>query len=206
MHNGFVRVDNEKMSKILGNFFTIRDVLPAIRRREVGALFVVRAHYRSALQLLQRCPPGRRAPGPQALVHGVEPRNPATWSVDWSNPYAARFKAAMDEDFGTPEAVAVLFDLASEVNRKTRSAELAGLLKALAQCLGLLQGDPEAFCRRALDSTKPPFRRKLPLAQQPKPPKDFAEADRIRQALLAQGIVLKGLCSQRPGKLHSDSF
>ena len=139
MHNGFVRVDNEKMSKSLGNFFTIREVLQKYDPETVR-FFLLRTHYRSALNYsdvhlddarnsLKRLYTALSLVTPASLV-----------AIDWANPLAARFKAAMDEDFGTPEAVAVLFDLASEVN-KTRSVQLAGLLKALGGCIGLLQGD-----------------------------------------------------------------
>jgi len=142
MHNGFVRVDNEKMSKSLGNFFTIRDVLQQYDAETVR-FFIVRAHYRSALNYSDaHLDDARQAL--KRLYTALSLVAPAAVAIDWTEPHAARFKAAMDEDFGTPEAVAVLFDLASEVN-KTRSPELAGLLKALAGCLGLLQGDPQAF-------------------------------------------------------------
>lgn len=145
VHNGFVRVDNEKMSKSLGNFFTIRDVL-AKYDAETVRFFIVRTHYRSALNysdahLDDARQALKRLYTALSLVAAAE-----VAAIDWTNPFAARFKAAMDEDFGTPEAVAVLFELAGEVNR-TRSAEAAGLLKALAGCLGLLQGDPQAFLR-----------------------------------------------------------
>ena len=111
-------------------------------------------------------------------------------AIDWANPYAARFKTAMDEDFGTPEAVAVLFDLAGEVNR-TKSAELAGLLRSLGAVLGLLQQAPQAFLQKGSGGDAAEILIQIGLRADAKAQKNFAEADRIRQALLAKGIVLK---------------
>ena len=188
MHNAFVRVDNEKMSKSLGNFFTIREVL-AQYDAETIRFFIVRAHYRSALNYSDAHLNDARA-ALTRLYTSLDLVRPTTVTVNWSDPFPTRFKAAMDEDFGTPEAIAVLFDLASEVN-KTGSANLAGLLKSLGACLGLLQGDPAAFlrARSALDERTI----ELSIAQRAaaKLAKNFAEADKIRQELLSQGIELK---------------
>jgi cysteinyl-tRNA synthetase len=119
---------------------------------------------------------------------------PAPVAIDWAQPHAARFKAALDEDFGTPEAVAVLFELAGEVNR-TRSAESAGLLKALAGCLNLLQADPQAFLQAGSRLDDATIQTRIQQRAQAKAAKNFAEADRIRDELLAQGIVLKDSAS-----------
>jgi cysteinyl-tRNA synthetase len=115
---------------------------------------------------------------------------PAAVQVDWNDPLAARFRAAMDNDFGTPEAVAVLFELAAEVNR-TKSAQRAGLLKALGATLGLLQGDARAFLRAGATLDEATIQSMIDARAAAKKAKDFAEADRIRKELLEQGIVLK---------------
>ncbi|WP_096697788.1 cysteine--tRNA ligase [Polaromonas sp. AER18D-145] len=188
VHNGFVRVDNEKMSKSLGNFFTIREVL-AQYDPETVRFFIVRAHYRSALNYSDaHLDDARNAL--KRLYTALHLVQPAAVVIDWSQPFAARFKAAMDDDFGTPEAMAVLFDLAGEVN-KARSPELAGLLKALGACLGLLQNDPAAFLQAGAGLDEPAIQDLIQQRAAAKAGKNFAEADRIRQDLLARGIVLK---------------
>ena len=192
VHNGFVRVDNEKMSKSLGNFFTIREVL-AEYDAETVRFFLVRAHYRSALNYSDVHLDDAHA-ALKRLYTALDLVPPLDLQIDWADPHAARFKAAMDEDFGTPEAVAVLFELAGVVN-KTRSAAMSGLLKALGGCLGLLQAGAGAFLKgrgpapgqadhAAIDAL---------VAQRAaaKLARNFAESDRIRNALADLGIVLK---------------
>ncbi|MDR0204285.1 MAG: cysteine--tRNA ligase [Delftia acidovorans] len=189
MHNGFINVDNEKMSKSLGNFFTIRDVLKEYDAETVR-FFVVRSHYRSPLNYSDVHLNDARG-ALKRLYTALSLVAPAEVAIDWNHPAAARFKAAMDEDFGTPEAVAVLFELAAEVNR-SKSADTAGLLKALAGCLGLLQGDPQAFLQAgASEMDAGAIEAQIAARAAAKAAKDWAEADRIRKALLEQGIVLK---------------
>jgi cysteinyl-tRNA synthetase len=192
MHNGFVRVDNEKMSKSLGNFFTIREVLEKYDAETVR-FFVLRAHYRSALNYSDAHLDDARSALKRlyTALAAVKAQVPA--AIDWNQAFAARFKAAMDEDFGTPEAVAVLFELASEVNR-TRDPVLAGQLQALGGVLGLLQQDPQGYLQAGgaadgLDEVT--IADQIAARAAAKAAKNFAEADRIRQALLTQGVVLK---------------
>ena len=205
MHNGFVRVDNEKMSKSLGNFFTIREVLKQYDP-EVVRFFIMRAHYRSPLNYsdahlndakgaLSRLytalkgvpsssilPPeeeGRPFPSPSGRGEGIDRRSP----------YVARFRAAMDDDFNTPEAIAVLFDLANEVNR-SQSIEAAMQLRSLAGVLGFLQRDANEFLQGGA-SDEAMIAVQILARNTAKQEKNYAEADRIRKELLADGIVLE---------------
>lgn len=188
MHNGFINVDDEKMSKSLGNFFLIRDVLEKYDAETIR-FFVARTHYRSPLNYSNVHLDDARN-SLKRLYTALDAVAPASVAIDWTQPHAARFKAAMDEDFGTPEAIAVLFELAGEVNR-TRSAEVAGLLKALGGVLGLLQGSPQAFLQAGSALDDAAIQVLIAQRADAKAAKNFAEADRIRKELLDQGIVLK---------------
>ena len=188
MHNGFVTRDNEKMSKSLGNFFTIEDILARFDA-ETTRFFIVRSHYRSALNYSDAHLDDARS-ALKRLYTALQLVAPADVALDWAEPYAARFKTAMDEDFGTPEAVAVLFDLASEVNR-TRSTQLAGLLKALGGTLGLLQADPQQFLQTGAMLDEAAIQVRIEARNTAKAERDFAQADAIRKELQALGIVLK---------------
>ncbi len=199
MHNGMVQLDNEKMSKSLGNFFTIQAVLRKYKPETVR-FFLVRAHYRSDLgysdvHLNDAESSLKRLYTALSLVPPIKVALGAP--VDWSNSFALRFKNAMDDDFGTPGAVAVLFELAQEVN-KTRSGELSGLLKALGATLGLLQD--EKFLQSRVDvageagsgsAQAVDIEGLIAERASAKAAKNFAEADRIRLQLLSEGIVLK---------------
>jgi cysteinyl-tRNA synthetase len=208
MHNGFVRVDNEKMSKSLGNFFTVREIL-AKYDAEVVRFFILRAHYRSPLSYTDHHIDDAR----QALTRlytALKAHDAEAGPVDWNNPQAARFREAMDDDFNTPEAVAVLFELANEVNRNN-SRDAAVLLKSLAAILGLMQRKPTDFlqgrdvivnltgvsARSEVGSvtakTYSPDRIDQLIAERTiaKNVKNYIESDRIRKELEDAGIVLE---------------
>lgn len=190
MHNGFVRVDDEKMSKSLGNFFTIRTVL-AQYDAEVVRFFILRAHYRSPLNYSNQHLDDAKAALTRlyTALRGVEV---AEITIDWQQPHAMQFKTAMDDDFNTPEALAVLFELANEVN-KTKSSQTASLLKALAEVIGLLQRAPNAYLQADTNiaNGELDIDAMIVARNAAKLAKNYAEADEIRKTLTQAGVILE---------------
>ena len=194
MHAAFLNIDKEKMSKSLGNFFTTREVLAnldPVQGGEALRYFLLRGHYRSELNYSWDGLLDART-ALLGLYTALRDVSPAPAPIDWDEPHAARFRAAMDDDFNTPLALAVLHDLRAEVNR-TRAAELAGLLRSLGMTIGLLGQDAQRFVQgeaaQGLDAAAIEERIAARIAA--KKTKDFAESDRIRDELKASGIVLE---------------
>ncbi len=196
MHNGFVRVDDEKMSKSLGNFFTIREVLQRYAP-EVIRYFILTSHYRSPLNYSDTHLDLARdsLTSLYTALRGVTPGE-----VPSSHALLEKFDVAMDDDFNTPQALALLHDAAHEINRQrdsdpTASAGVAGLLLCLGNRLGLLQQDPNAFLQGGAgagdDLSDAEINSKIEAREQARANKDYAASDRIRDELLAEGVILE---------------
>lgn len=194
MHNGFVRVDNEKMSKSLGNFFTVREILKRYQP-EIIRFFILRAHYRSPLNYSnQHLDDAKNAL--DRLYTALKEHEISDTRIDWEDDQARLFMEAMNDDFNTPEAIAVLFDLASDVN-KSKSTQKAALLKQLGKVLGLLQQNPQDYLQQrtaaANDVMFSPEEIEQMILQRLNARKsgNYAEADTLRKNLSDAGIILE---------------
>ena len=192
MHAAFLNFDQEKMSKSVGNFFTLREVLnklDAIQGGETVRFFLMRGHYRSEINYSWDTLEDAR----QTLLGfyiALKDTPPTKMTLDWADPHAARFRAAMEDDFDTPAAFAVLHELRRDINR-TASAQTAGLLKALGGTIGLLQDDPVAFVQGVASDDTQDIDALVAERNASKAAKNFARADEIRKQLDAAGIVLE---------------
>jgi cysteinyl-tRNA synthetase len=203
MHNGFVRIDEEKMSKSLGNFFTVREVLKKYHPEAIR-FFILSSQYRSPLNYSdeQLDDAGMALTRLYTALRGVEIKDIA---ID--EDYGQRFKAAMDDDFNTPVALSVLFDCARELN-KTKDSDpdkasmLAVTLKALAGVLGIIQGDPQVALQTGFrfvtdhsdimdELSDEKIEQQVNERLKAKKDKDWVVADKIRDALKDQGVVLE---------------
>ncbi|HEX3950113.1 MAG TPA: cysteine--tRNA ligase [Steroidobacteraceae bacterium] len=196
MHNGFVRVNDEKMSKSLGNFFTVREVLKTLRDPEVLRFFLLSSHYRgpinySSVQLAQA---DETLLGLYRALKDAAPEG----SADAAE--TARFRAAMDDDFNTPEAFAVLqgvarnLNLAKAAGDSKAAAKAAATLRTLGGSLGVLQQDPDSYLKRSAGTqqlTDEEVEAKLVARREARAAKNFAESDRIRDLLNSAGILLE---------------
>jgi len=195
MHNGFVRVDNEKMSKSLGNFFTVREILKHYQA-EVVRFFILRAHYRSPLNYSDHHLKDTKLALDRLYIALKDVDTNEVSEIDWNNAVARKFRDAMNDDFNTPEAISVLFELASGIN-KSGSKESASLLKRLGSFLGLLQQNPQDYLQNkavmsesnslATDKIELLIQQRINARKEGR----YDEADRIRKNLQEQGIILE---------------
>ena len=211
MHNGFVNIDNEKMSKSLGNFFTVREVLPKLRHPEVLRYFILSSHYRGpinySLDQLEQADSGLQR------IYTALRELPSVPVLE--SEHSARFREVMDDDFNTPEAIAVLQNMAREINsakaagEQAKAAALAAELRALGAVLGLAQVDPEEYARRGsatlaagagatsvapdltVELSNADIEERIAARLAARKAKNWAEADRLRQELAKAGVVLE---------------
>ncbi|MBL8362381.1 MAG: cysteine--tRNA ligase [Rubrivivax sp.] len=192
VHNGFLNIDNEKMSKSLGNFFTIADVLKRYDG-ETLRFFMMRTHYRSPLNFADANLDDART-ALRRLYTALDSAAPPSAGapadrIDWTDARALAFRAAMNDDFNTPEALAVLFELAGQANRGDASA--APLLRSLGSVLGVLQQAPRAFLQAGVSIDEARIAQLIEERAAAKAARDYARADAIRRELMEQGVVLK---------------
>ncbi len=193
MHNGFLNVNDEKMSKSLGNFFTLRDVLNQYNP-EIIRYFMLKSHYRSPLNFsYDNLLDAKNSLGKiyQTLRdYDLNADNCNIDEIDWSDRYAVNFKNAMDDDFNTSLAISVLFEIVTEINRE-KNSKLAKLLYTLANTIGLLTSNPQQFLQSGVELSAQVIEEMIIKRNQARLDRDFALSDKIRDELLSNKIVLE---------------
>jgi cysteinyl-tRNA synthetase len=189
MHNGFLNINDEKMSKSLGNFFTLRDILNNYDA-EIIRFFMLKTYYRSPLNFNHDAINDAKQ-GLTRLYTAIKPYSKNKMiEIKWDNPYAAKFKLAMDDDFNTHLAISILFEIATDIN-KNQEQSLADLLIALANTLGLLSRDTKDFFHTGSEVSPLLIEEMIKERDLAKQSRDFATADKIRLDLLNKGIILE---------------
>jgi cysteinyl-tRNA synthetase len=197
MHNGFVNIDNEKMSKSLGNFFTVRDILPKLRHPEVLRYFILASHYRGPINFSLE--PLQQAEAALERIYTALRDVPGATQPAADGPHRAQFESVMDDDFNTPEAIAVLQNLTRELNSakasgaESRAAALAGELRALGHTLGIAQLEPAAWFRSGGKDglSDEQIEERIVARNAARKARNWAESDRIRDELASLGVILE---------------
>jgi cysteinyl-tRNA synthetase len=201
MHNGVVRINDEKMSKSLDNFFCVRDVLKTLRDPEVLRFFLLSSHYRGPINYSE----AQLAQADETLLGLYRALKDGGAGGSPDPLRLAEFRAAMDDDFNTPDALAVLQGAARELNQAkaagdaARAAAAAATLLTMGEVLGILQQDPEAYIKRGAGAgaggagglTDAEIHALLEARRGARAAKNFAESDRIRDELAAKGVLLE---------------
>jgi cysteinyl-tRNA synthetase len=188
IHNGFVKIDDEKMSKSLGNFFTIRGVLEKYQA-EVVRFFILKAHYRSPLNFAQKNLDESKQAITKLYLSIRNSKVNKEYKINWNLKYAKEFKNALNDDFNTPDAIAVLFELALEIN-KNQNIEDINLLVKLGNVIGILSQDVEDFLQDNL-SVEIDVEGIIKQRDKAKAAKDYHKADKLRNDLLEKNILIE---------------
>jgi cysteinyl-tRNA synthetase len=188
IHNGFVKIDDEKMSKSLGNFFTIRSVLEKYQA-EVVRFFILKAHYRSPLNFSQKNLDESKQAITKLYLSIRNSKANKEYKINWNLKYANDFKKALNDDFNTPDAIAVLFELALEIN-KNQNIEDINLLVKLGNVIGILSHDAEDFLQDNL-SEEIDVEGIIKQRDKAKAAKDYHTADKLRNDLLEKNILIE---------------
>ena len=188
VHNGFVNVDNEKMSKSLGNFFTIKKILEQFNG-EVIRFFILKSHYRSPLNYSDTNLVDAENSLKKIYI-SLRDYNCIEVAIDWNKPYLNNFKAALDDDFNSPKALAVIFELINKLN-KNKDQVLANEIFTILKKIGLLKFTPEEFLKNPINLDVTKIEELIKLRQQAKINKNFSQADQIRSEIESLGVVIE---------------